>query len=32
MGGRAGEVVARPVLQRIWRSNLERLKAQLEGR
>jgi hypothetical protein len=30
MGGRAGEVVARPVLQRIWRSNLERLKQEIE--
>jgi hypothetical protein len=30
MGGRAGEVAARPVLQRIWRANLRRLKQQVE--
>lgn len=28
MGGRVGEVAARPILRRIWRSNLERFRQQ----
>jgi hypothetical protein len=31
MGGPAGERAAKPVLGRVWRANLTRLKAQIEG-
>ena len=31
MGGRVGEMVARPVLRAIWRRNLRHLKALVEG-
>lgn len=30
LGGRAGETVARPVLSRLWRANLSRLRRLLE--
>ena len=30
MGGRLGERAGRPVLMRIWRANLSRLKAKAE--
>ena len=32
LGSVAGERVGRPVLERIWKGNLERLKAKVEGR
>jgi hypothetical protein len=31
MGGRVGEVVAKPVLTKVWRRNLARLKTLVEG-
>jgi hypothetical protein len=31
VGGPVAGVLARPVLRRVWRANLRRLKAQLEG-
>ena len=31
MGGRAGEVIAKPVLIKVWRRNLARLKTLVEG-
>jgi len=30
MGGRAGEVVAKPVLRRVWQGNLDRFRDQVE--
>jgi uncharacterized protein YndB with AHSA1/START domain len=32
LGGLAGEQASRPVLRRVWRGNLERLRAQIEAR
>lgn len=31
LGGPVGEVIARPLLSRIWRSNLDRLRHRAEG-
>ncbi len=32
MGGPVGALAAKPVMQRVWRGNLQRLKAQVERR
>jgi uncharacterized protein YndB with AHSA1/START domain len=32
LGGRLGEIVATPILRRVWRGNLQRLKALVEAR
>jgi hypothetical protein len=31
MGGRVGEIAAKPILTRVWRGNLRRLRERVEG-